>query len=71
MVKTSTMNEALGRIRKHERDARAAAKRGDNEECYAALERCQHAAFDAKALFNGAELDPEESVSGYDLTTTG
>lgn len=57
-ITKANMKEALRRIRDAEREARIAAERADNEECYAALERCQHAAFDAKALFNGVELEP-------------
>lgn len=58
-IKQATMKEALRRIRVAEREARAAFERADSGECYAALERTQHAAFDAKALFNGVPLEPE------------
>lgn len=58
-IKPEVMNEALKRIRQHELRARNAARKGDSETCYSELEQTQHAAFDAKSLFNGAEL-PEE-----------
>lgn len=60
-IEPATMSEALRRIRQHTRRATEAARAGDNMRCYSELELTQHAAFDAKALFNGAELPEEEN----------
>lgn len=58
-LKKSDVKEAIRRVRRELQTADAALGGYQDQECMAALERAQHRAFEAKALFMGHDLPPE------------
>jgi hypothetical protein len=62
-LKRSDVKEAIRRVRRELQMADIALDASHDVECMQALERAQHRAFDAKALFLGHDLPDENEVA--------
>ena len=60
-IQVASVKLAIARVKRALREAEAALAAHDAVECRNALERAQHRAFEAKALFQGEALPADEA----------